>query len=273
MKKIALMIFLVVSTLSAGLINGVAVIVNEQAITLNELQDKMDKLKVSKEIAIGLLVEEKLYEKELQKLAISVSTFEVEDHIKQIAAANNMDLETFKKAVVGQYGSYEAYTQDVKKNILHSELVSKVARGNLTIAPDEDIKLHYEKNIYKFSIPQSIDVVEYFSTKQNIIAQSLNIISSSKDVTSKNVTLQMATINPELRYMLFNLKEGEVSSILNANNGFVRLQVLRKNNIEVLPMETVKDAIFQEIMTQREQSYLKEYFDKLKISADIVVLR
>ena len=83
----------------------------------------------------------------------------------------------------------------------------------------------------------------------------------------------MASITPELRYMLINMKEGELSPVLNANNGFVRLEVRKRNNIEVLPFESVKEAIFQEIMMKREQSYLKEYFDKLKISAEILVLR
>ncbi len=273
MKRLAILFVFIATMLNAGLVNGVAVIVNEKPITLNELQAKMDKLNVSKEIAIGLLVEEKLYDEELKKLGISVSILEVEDQIKQVAASNNMDMPTFKKAVVSQYESYEAYSDEIKKKILHSKLVAQIAKGNLTIATENDVKLYYETNSHKFSMPRSVDVVEYSAMDQRALMQNKSVISSDKNVTKKNITFDMASIAPELRYMLINMKEGEISPVLNANNGFVRLEVRKRNNVEVLPYDDVKEAIFQEIMMKREQSYLKEYFDKLKISAEILVLR
>jgi parvulin-like peptidyl-prolyl isomerase len=274
MKLLAILFVFITSTvLNAGLINGVAVIVNEKPITLNELQAKMDKLNVSKDIAIGLLVEEKLYDEELKKLGISVSILEVEDQIKQVATSNNMDMATFKKAVLSQYDSYEAYSEEIKKKILHSKLVAQIAKGNLTIATENDVKLYYETNSHKFSMPRSVEVVEYSAMDQKALMQNKSVISMDKKVTKKEITFDMASIAPELRYMLINMKEGEISPVLNANNGFVRLEVRKRNNVEVLPYESVKEAIFQEIMMKREQSYLKEYFDKLKISAEILVLR
>lgn len=273
MKKISMIFFLLVSLLSAGLINGVAVIVNEKAITLSELQNKMDSLKVSKDIAIGILVEEKLYEEELRKNNITLGVFELEDHIKQIAQSNNMEIDSFKKAVTSQYGTYEAYVQDVRKNLLHSKLVFKIARGNLNIATKEDLKLYYDNNIHKFSMPKSLEITEYFSQNQQLLLNSKEKIRNSAEVSSKKINLEMTNINPELRYMLLNLKDNELSNVINVNNGFVRLEIMKRNEVQVLPFNDVEDTIFQEVMMQREQSYLKEYFDKLKISADIVVLR
>ncbi|QOG12249.1 SurA N-terminal domain-containing protein [Arcobacter sp. FWKO B] len=273
MKKIVFLICLLSGILSAGLINAVAVIVNEKAITLNELQEKMDTLKVSKEVAIGILVEEKLYEEELKRLNISVDSFEVNEQIRQIASNNDMDLDTFKRAVTNQYGSYEAYTNEVRNNILHSKLTSKVARGNLVIATDNDIKLYYENNLEKFSIPRVVDIVEYSSRSRDSLGKLNSSQNFTTDVSTKSLTLETANINPELRYILLNLKENELSPILNASTGFVRLKVVKKRDVDVIPMDMVKEKIFQDIMMQREQNYLKEYFDKLKISADIVVLR
>ena len=42
-----------------------------------------------------------------------------------------------------------------------------------------------------------------------------------------------------------------------------------KNSIHVVPFKEVKNKIFNIIMSQREQKYLKEYFKKLKLKADI----
>ncbi len=46
-----------------------------------------------------------------------------------------------------------------------------------------------------------------------------------------------------------------------------------KDSIEILPLEEVKDKVFGLIMRQREQEYLKEYFETLKITASIKIIR
>jgi len=46
-----------------------------------------------------------------------------------------------------------------------------------------------------------------------------------------------------------------------------------KNSIQVVPFKEVKNKIFNIIMSQREQKYLKEYFKKLKLKADIKIIR
>jgi hypothetical protein len=40
-----------------------------------------------------------------------------------------------------------------------------------------------------------------------------------------------------------------------------------------VPFKEVKNKIFNIIMSQREQKYLKEYFKKLKLKADIKIIR
>ena len=46
-----------------------------------------------------------------------------------------------------------------------------------------------------------------------------------------------------------------------------------KNSIQVVPFKEVKNKIFNIIMSQREQKYLKEYFKKLKLKAGIKIIR
>lgn len=274
MKKIAIFfVFFTFTILNAGLINGIAVIVNDKPITMNELQAKMEEFKISKEIAIGLLVEEKLYEEELNKLGIGATPYEVDEHIKEIALSNNIDLASFKRLVESQYGSYEAYANDVKQKLIHSKLVSAISRGNLSIATKEDLKFYYENNIQKFTLANNIEVMEYASLDQELLEQPRGSLKNDERVNKRDINFDMQTVSAELRYILMGIQEGEISSVLNANNQYVRLEVIKKHNPKVMPFENVEEAIFQEIMQKREQNYLKEYFDKLKISAEILVLR
>ena len=48
---------------------------------------------------------------------------------------------------------------------------------------------------------------------------------------------------------------------------------LNKNSIQVVSFDKVKEKIFSVIMKKREDSFLKEYFESLKITADIKMVR
>ncbi len=43
--------------------------------------------------------------------------------------------------------------------------------------------------------------------------------------------------------------------------------------VTTLKFEDVKSKIFNTLMSEREQKFLKEYFEKLKLTADIKVIR
>jgi IS1 family transposase len=50
--------------------------------------------------------------------------------------------------------------------------------------------------------------------------------------------------------------------------------LINKKEGEIIEsFESVKEKIFNIVMGQREQKFLKEYFEKLKITADIKVIR
>jgi hypothetical protein len=61
--------------------------------------------------------------------------------------------------------------------------------------------------------------------------------------------------------------------IFTANKQFVSLFVTRKEGTTSLDFETVKAKIFNDIMTTREKKYLKDYFEKQKLTADIKIVR
>lgn len=49
--------------------------------------------------------------------------------------------------------------------------------------------------------------------------------------------------------------------------------IVQKENQQTIAFEDVKDRIFNIIMQDREKTYLKDYFEKLKLSADIKIVR
>ncbi len=131
MKKILIAFMMTVGILSAGLVDGIALVVNDEPITLYDIDQKMLESNLSKKDAVSLLIDELLYEQELRKYNIEVDIFDVNNFIEKIAARNKMDLYQFKSIIKQKYKDFARYENKIKKDISRQKLISKVLRGNL----------------------------------------------------------------------------------------------------------------------------------------------
>jgi hypothetical protein len=95
----------------------------------------------------------------------------------------------------------------------------------------------------------------------------------NKNVQSTNKTIHQKDINSQLKYIISQTKAQSFTSIFTSNRMYNMLYVSKKYDIQSTKYEDVKDKIFNVVMEQREKEYLKNYFETLKITADIKVLR
>jgi len=273
MKKILLSMFFTVSLATAGLVDAIALKVNNDIVTLVDIDNKMQSLNIDKQKAVNLIVDEMLYDQELKRHYIVVSANEIEQRIANIANSNNMNIDQFKQAVKAQT-NYDIFENDIKTKLLKEKLSKKVVAGNIRYATDEDTKIYYENNQNLFSVAAKIDVVKYSSTNQNLLVQvTKNPMFVNESIVRTNETIDMSNINSNIRYLLNGIENGKFTKISQTNNGFMMYFVKEKKDITVLEFEKVKDKIFQIIMQNRENKYLKDYFNNLRIKSDIEVLR
>jgi hypothetical protein len=76
-----------------------------------------------------------------------------------------------------------------------------------------------------------------------------------------------------MQYLLNETKVNSFTPIFTANKQFVSLFLVKKNGSTALSFESVKARIFNDIMSTREKKYLKDYFEKQKLTADIKIVR
>jgi hypothetical protein len=198
MIKKFMSLVILVGFLNANMVNGIALIVNDSPISLYDIDLVMQKYKISKDEAIGFLIDEQLYDNEMKNNNIHINRDDVNAFIDQLAQTNNMNTYEFKK-MIEQRQPFEIFLQDAKRRLQNRQLIQKIAMGKLQIATKEDVKLYYENNIQEFKVS--------------------------------------------------------------------------KDSIAVIPLEQVQESIFNKIMLQREKQYLKEYFEALKITANIKIIR
>lgn len=274
MNKIFFALLVSVNILLADFVNGIAIVVNGDPVTLYDINQTMNKNGISKSKAVELLIDDVLYDQLIKKNNIKADIFDVDDYVQKLANRNNMDIFNFKKIIEQKYGNYNIFEEEVKKEIVRSKLLKEITRGKIKIASKEDIESYYNKNKNKFTVAKSYKITEYSSVKKNYL---VNIINNPmlmlKDVKVKELNLENNKISQQLRYILNNVKENSFTPIFAKKGTYVTLFINKKNGKSILSLENVKTQIFNEIMVKREKKFLKEYFEKRKITADIKIIR
>jgi parvulin-like peptidyl-prolyl isomerase len=273
-KKVLFTLIATFTISNAEMLDGLALTVNDEPITVSEINEKMAETKLKKVDAVGLLVDQILYNQELEKQNISVDIFEINNYLEKIAASNGMDLYAFKSILRQKNTNIEEFEANTKKELLKRKLADKLVRGNIAIATEEDLKIYYENNQNMFTTASSIEVTQYASkNKRALSAITQNPMAFFEDVVKKDFVLEQDKLNPQLKYLLNDTKNGTFTPIFTADRNFIMFYVKNKSGVTTLKFDEVKDKIFNSLMSEREQKFLKDYFEKLKLTADIKVIR
>ena len=258
----------------AAMINGIAIIVNDEPITLHDIDKTMSVNKVGKNEAVSYLIDKILYDQLVQENNISADIFEINEYIEKLANSNGMDVYTFKSVVKQKYPDYAVFEEEAKNSVIRQKLVQKIVKGQLTIATQEDMELYYEKNKNQFLSANTFQVIQYTSkNKASLISAIKNPMIIPDDVQRDSTTLETQKLPAQMQFLLNETKENSFTPIFTANKQFVALFVQKKQGSSALGFESVKAKIFNDIMSTREKKYLKEYFEKQKLTADIKIVR
>ena len=258
----------------AGIANGIAITVNDEPITVYDIEKTMSVNKLGKNEAVGLLIDKALYEQAVKDNNINADIFDVNEYIEKLAKANGMDLYSFKAIVKQKYGNYSDFEEEAKDAVVRQKLIQKIVKGQLAVASQEDMELYYEKNKNQFSTSKAYEVIQYTSKNKASLANALNnpmVIAA--DVEKTPLKLGVESLQPQMQFLLNETKLNSFTPIFTANKQFVSLFVTRKEGTTSLDFETVKAKIFNDIMSTREKKYLKDYFEKQKLTADIKIVR
>ncbi len=274
MKKLFLTLFLGISLSFASMVNGIAMKVNGSPITLYDIQNTMEHENISKEDAIEVLINKTLYEQLVKKYGITVNAYEVNDYIKKMVTRNGMSKNQFDEMIKREYPSADAFVNVTKERLIREKLITEIVRGNLAIANDEDMKFYYEKNKQQFVGTTVFKIVEYTSSSQQALMQLIKnpmIVPKGVNVVAKN--LKVSTLGVEKFNFLNQIKNKAFTPIIPFNNMFMVAYIDDREKEGILPFSLVKDKVFGNVMREREAKYLKEYFEKQRLNADIQVLR
>lgn len=158
----SLLFFLMVShSYGEHLIDRVVAVVNDDVITLSELnktgkeffarvKEKAPEAEIDKAMAkarddvLSSMIDKTIVRQQAEKLSITVAEEEVDAAIDQILARNNATIEDFRRELAAMNLQEQEYRDNIRDQILQSKLINYEVRSRIVVIEDE-IKEYYQK--------------------------------------------------------------------------------------------------------------------------------
>ena len=152
-------------SLSEAVVDRVVAVVNQEIITLSEVEKWVDPLKQEivaedrlerRERIVGLLrrvldklIEEKLIDQEAKKSGIKISSKEIEATLEEVRRRNAVTQEDLEKALAVEGLTLETYKKQIEKSLQRQKLINwsvKVETG----AGEKELREFYQKNVGRY---------------------------------------------------------------------------------------------------------------------------
>lgn len=167
---LAILVFLATGSSSAAVINAIAAIVNDDVVTLYEVNREAQPVirEAEKQAALNdavrsqikrttldRLVEKKLVEQKIRELNIKVTEEEVRQAIDDVKKQNNMpNQEALVSALASQGLSFDQYRSQLQEQIEKLKLISMEVRSKIHVSESE-MREYYDANRAKYTEDES----------------------------------------------------------------------------------------------------------------------
>ncbi len=276
MNKIFLLLSLT-PLLFADIIGGIAVTIDDETISLYEIKQEQEISKQSIKKTVDQLIRTKLEQIEAKKRNISISNQEVLDDLKKMAGQNNMTLTQFYEAMSSARHLSESQTKSkTREKLLKQKLFNAVAMSQMQEPTDEEVQEYYKLHLKEYQLPNSIDTVVYSSQNQDALKQKIsNPMMNIPEVQTQNTSIETARVNPTLSQVLVNTEDGQFTPVLpqGGSNGYISFYILKKNDITTPELEVIRTQVEDKLMQDNRDHILNEHFQRMRVNADIKVLR
>jgi len=275
MKKILFLTLFLFATTYAGVVDGIAVVVDNEPITLYEIDRVQQKYNFSKEEAVNFLIKRKVEDNLIKERNIRVDEYLVEDRFKQIARKNGLSLAKYKSAIIQQNGTLTGFYKGIRKQLQREKLYQMIIRSEVQKPTDEELKDYFLANKDLFSMPTHVELIKYSSFSRNLLmAIQKNPMLQNPDLKREVVKIDLRKVNRAILELILKTKEGRFTEILPVNKNLsMLLYIKNKIGAKEFDFEKNKDKVLMFFYKTQESKVLRNFFDKQISDSVISVIR
>ncbi len=271
MKKLILLSFVTLFTLShAKMVNAIALIVEGETVTTAEIRAVQQQLRVGKEEAIDLLIQDRLQKAAMKNITVSEDA--IDSKIAMIAAQNNVSIPKMQKILKERGTSWTKYRSSIKESMKKEKFYREKVVATISAPSDDELKIFYENHKEEFTVPSSISMIEYSAASEATMKNFLQT-KKKKGVKSRSVKKSTKDLNPALLGTILQTQDGSFTRPINAGDKYISYKVLSKQGKVNMSFEAAKGAVSSRWKQQQQGKALKGYFEKMKTNADIQIIR
>ena len=289
------------SIASAEVVDRIVAVVNNEIITLSELNEailpyksnieasqnssakKQELIQALERDVLEQMIDRSLSSQEAVKYNIVVTEADVDSAMNNFMEANKMDLKGLEAALAADGITLENYQKKMKEEILQSRLISRAVRSQVIIT-DSEIKAYYDAHgdaftgVKKYHLRNIFMKSEYdlAAVEQKIgnpdsfdkLAKEYSIASNASDGGDLGV-FDITNFSEEVKMSLHSLGKGDHTPVLYVGQGYQILfveDILMEGN---KTLDQARDQIENILYKEQAEKRYKEWIESLKTHAHI----
>ena len=277
-------------------VDRVVAVVNNEIITMSDLQRELAKGSVVKDERLLLeeMIDRKLQMAAAKQDGMDVSERELDEAIADIRKRNNMDPAQLEQALAQEGLTLTQYRSDLREQITLSRLFNKYIRTGIAL-DEAEVRAYYDQNQTQFQMPEEIRVRHLVvavpagaspdrvaaarAKAEGLLARLrsgedlVKLIRESSDGPTAKLDgdlgfLQRGQAIPEIEEAARDLKPGELAGPVRTGDGF---QIIRLEEVRtpVRPYEQVKDDISKQLYEQKMENTYRTWLQSLRSESHI----
>lgn len=293
---ICTVLFTLPATGTAEMVDRIVAIVNDDIITLIELNKairpyarKVESAGYSAEKKAQILfklrtdmlnrmVERKLTDQEVKKLRMTVTDKEVDAAIERLKQAQMMTQEDLEAALEHDGMDFAQYREKIRQEILRPKLINYSVKSKV-IVTDGDISAYYKEHAAEYAGVKEYHLFNILVTKENrleplkarlaegedfrALAREFSEAHNAGDGGDLGV-FRMETLSDQLKTAIAGLEEGEHTDVIPTDQGY---QVFFLESVlapQARTLEQVKDEISKKLYDEIVAEKFGTWIDSLR---------
>ena len=255
--------------------NGIAVIIENEPITVNEVRKAAAQLQTSETNALNLLIRDRLETAQIKNLKIEASDYELNQRLQKIASESGMSVSDLRSAVLSKGGDYAQFKDDVAKTIKQEKLYQSIFADAKINISENAARAYFEQNRDLFAHFTDASVTRYVAPSMQLleVARHSSPMNANHNVHMDVLDLKSEQIPPQLRTIFQQTPDGTFTQIFQTPEGFEMFYVASKKGQTMPEFDEVRDEAMNALYKLEQDRVIGEYFNKLRAKANVKYLR
>lgn len=255
--------------------NGIAVIIENEPITVNEVRKAAAQLQTSEANALNLLIRDRLETAQIKNLKIEASDYELNQRLQKIASESGMSVSDLRSAVLSKGGDYAQFKDDVAKTIKQEKLYQSIFADAKINISENAARAYFEQNRDLFAHFTDVSVTRYVAPSMQLLeaAKHSSPMNTNHSVHMDVLDLKSEQIPPQLRTIFQQTPDGTFTQIFQTPEGFEMFYVASKKGQTMPEFDEIRDEAMNALYKLEQDRVIGEYFNKLRAKANVKYLR